>query len=261
MPPGFAIIGKLGMSRPDDVSTELHRGGTFPSTHWSLVLVAAQGESRDADQALASLCQAYWHPLYAFARKRGSTPQEAEDLTQEFFLRLVRKDLLHGLTRDGGKFRSFLLTALKRFLVNEWQHNRAQKRGGGKPVVSIDESAELRVRDLLVDHHTPETVFEHQWALTVLERALDQLRDEYTRAGKSEVFARLQHCLPGAQERIAYAEVGAALHLNEAAARMAAHRLRRRYGELLRAEIAATVSSPEEVDEEIRHMIEVTGQG
>ena len=248
------------MSRPDDVATGLSRGGTFPSTHWSVVLVAAQGGARDADQALASLCQAYWHPLYAFVRKRGSTPQEAEDLTQEFFLRLVRKELLQGVTRDGGKFRSFLLTALKRFLVNEWQHDRAQKRGGGKPVISIDEAAERRVRDLLVDPHTPETVFEQQWALTVLERTLEQLREEYTRAGRQQVFARLQHCLPGAQERIAYAEVGAALQLNEAAARMAAHRLRRRYGELLRAEIAATVSSPEEVDEEIRHLIEVTGR-
>ena len=240
---------------------ELPNGGVFPSTHWSVVLSAAAGGAPHAEDALARLCKAYWYPLYVFLRRRGCSPEESEDLTQEFFSRLVHKEFLAGLTQEGGKFRSFLLTALTRFVANEWSRERAQKRGGGKAVISIDADAETRYGRELADHVTPQTLFERRWALTVLDRVLARLRQEYSAAGKQELFSRLEGCLPGAQSPVAYAEAGAALDIKEATLRMAALRLRRRYGQLLRAEIAATVSSPTEIDEEIRYLIRVVGHG
>jgi RNA polymerase sigma factor (sigma-70 family) len=258
MPAVFESI-LIAMRATVAVSADSGRGGVFPSTHWSVVLTAAQGGLPAADAALASLCQAYWHPLYAFVRKRGHTPEEAEDLTQEFLARLVHKDLLKGLTQEGGKFRSFLLTALKRFMANEWQREHAQKRGGGLVFISLDHTAEAHYQSHLADGITPEILFERQWAVTVLNRVLSRVQDEYGRAHKQDLFARLQNFLPGAKEQLSYAEVASALQLQETAVRMATHRLRRRYGQLLREEIAATVSTPDEIDEEIRHLIAVAG--
>jgi RNA polymerase sigma factor (sigma-70 family) len=237
-------------------ASEHMRGGEeFPATHWSVILQAAQGGSATADASLAKLCEDYWYPIYAFLRHRGHKPEEAEDLTHGFFDRLLHKDVLAGLTAEGGRFRSFLLTALKRFLVNEWHREHAQKRGGTQVTISFDDAVESRYQQELVDHATPEAIFEQQWALTVLDRVFTRLREEYASAGKSELFSHLQGCLPGAGEELSYAEAGAALQMSEAALRMSAHRLRRRYGELLRAEITQTVSNPDEVDEEIHHLI------
>jgi RNA polymerase sigma factor (sigma-70 family) len=248
------------MAEVEGRTGELRTGGGFPPTRWSVVLSAAQSGSLEADTALARLCEAYWYPLYAFLRHQGHAPEEAEDLTQEFLVRLVHKHYLDGLKQEGGRFRSFLLTALKCFLANEWNREHAQKRGGGQPLISIDAAAELRYQREFIDTVAPDTVFDRQWAFTVMDRVLDRLQEEYTRAGKQDLFDRLQGCLPGGDGQLAYAEAGVALGLKESSVRMAVLRLRRRYGQLLREEIAETVTSPEEIEEEIRHLIEVAGE-
>jgi len=235
-------------------------GPCFQTTHWTVVLTAGLKDGPESSAALQKLCSAYWHPLYAFIRRRGHSVEEAEDLTQDFFARLLEKEILAGVTREGGKFRSYLLTVLKRFLANEWNREHAQKRRGGKPLLSIDDTAEVRYQRELTEHSTPETLFERQWASTVLDQVLIRLRDEYTVAGKQALFEKLQHCLPGAHSEIRYSELAVAFGMKEAGVRMAAHRLRHRYGELLRAEIAVTVSSPAEIDEEIRYLIGLIGQ-
>jgi DNA-directed RNA polymerase specialized sigma24 family protein len=235
------------------------RGG-FPPTRWSVVLTAVQSGSPNAGQALAKLCEAYWYPVYVFLRRHDYPPQDAEDLTQEFFARLVHKELLASLTQEGGRFRSFLLTLLKRFAANEWKHEHTQRRGGGQAMIPIDATAEARFQDDLVDHATPETLFEQQWAWTVLDRVLARLRDEYASLGKQELFASLHGCLPGTEEGLSYAQASAALHQPDSTLYTAALRLRRRYGELLRTEIADTVTSPAEVEEEIRHLMAVVAQ-
>src|SRR6266851_1654299 len=235
-------------------------GPCFQTTHWTVVLTAGLKDGPGSSSALQKLCSAYWYPLYAFIRRRGYPVEEAEDLTQEFFARLIEKELLADVTREGGRFRSFLLTVLKRFLANEWNRERAQKRSGGKPLFSIDDTAETRYERELAEHATPETLFERQWATAVLDQVLVRLRDEYTGGGKKALFEHLQNCLPGAQSEIPYAQIAAVSGMKEPAVRMAAHRLRRRYGELLRAEIAVTVSKPEEIDEEIRYLIGLVGQ-
>jgi RNA polymerase sigma factor (sigma-70 family) len=247
------------MHEPRDVSGDLLRANAFPPTHWSVVLAAAQQSAPGSERALARLCEAYWFPLYAFLRRQGHPREEAEDLTQEFFALLLRKEVLAGLEREGGRFRSFLLTALQRFLANEWNRDHAQKRGGYSPQISIDGTAEARYHAGLADRATPETLFEQQWALAILDRVLAKLQREYASLGKAELFNHLQGCLPGSQDDLSYAEAGAALHLNESAVRMAALRLRRRYGQLLRAEIAPTVASPKEIDDELRHLMNVMG--
>ncbi len=234
--------------------------GGFPPTHWSAVLAAGRPGSPAGEAALTELCERYWFPLYAFARREGHPPEEAKDLTQGFFARLLDKQLLCGVKREGGKFRSYLLQTFKFFLINEWRREHARKRGGGKAVISIDDTAETRYERELVDQATPETLFERQWALTVLDRVLARLRDEYGAAGKRELFARLQGSLPGVESRRCDAETRAALEMSEPAVRMAVHRLRHRYGELLRAEVAATVASPADIDGEIRHLIAAIGK-
>ena len=219
------------------------------------MLSAGVKGSPESTPALQKLCQAYWYPLYAFIRRRGYTVEEAEDLTQEFFARLLEREILADVTQEGGRFRSFLLTVLKRFLANEWNRDHAQTRSGGKLIFSIEETAEARYDRELVERATPETLFERNWAGAVLDQVLVRLGDEYAAAGKQAQFEQLQGCLPGAQSQISYSDIAASFDMKEAGVRMAAHRLRRRYGELLRAEIAATVSSREEVDAEIRHLI------
>jgi RNA polymerase sigma factor (sigma-70 family) len=236
-------------------------GAAFVTTHWSVVLSAARRDSPEASQALEALCRAYWYPLYAFVRRQGHDPPEAEDLTQEFFARLLDKNYLKDVTVEGGKFRSYLLTLLKHFLANEWNRERAQKRGGGRTLFSIDDkAAETRYACEAADNTTPETLFERSWAMTLLDQVMDRLRDEYAASGKSELFAALQDHLSGAERLVPYAELGAALGMSEGAVKVAVHRLRHRYGELLRAEIAQTVSGPEEVEEEIRNLITVTAR-
>ncbi len=234
-------------------------GPCFQTTHWTVVLTAGLKESAESSSALQKLCSAYWYPLYAFIRRRGYPVEEAEDLTQDFFTRLIEKEILADVTREGGRFRSFLLTLLKRFLANEWNRDHAQKRSGGKPVFSIDDTAEARYESELSERATPETLFERQWAAAVLDQVLVRLREEYAAGGKQALFEQLQNCLPGAQSEIPYAVIAASFGMKESAVRMAAHRLRRRYGELLRAEIAVTVSKPEEINEEIGYLIALIG--
>lgn len=227
---------------------------SFATTHWSLVLAArAPAEAAGAD-ALATLCRAYWYPLYAFVRRQGVGPHDAQDLTQEFFARLLEKEWLNAVARERGRFRSWLLAALRHFLANEWDKSRAQKRGGGITFVSIDDSsAESRYAHEPADTITAETLYDRRWALTLLDRVLARLRDEFVAAGKIAHFEALKGTLTG--DRTPYAEIAAALGLSEGAVKVAAHRLRERYRDLIRAEIAETVATPAEVEDELRHLL------
>jgi RNA polymerase sigma factor (sigma-70 family) len=236
-------------------------GREFTTTHWSVVLAAGNPLSPEVGVALETLCRVYWYPLYAYVRRKGYSAQNAQDLTQEFFTRLLDKNALAHVQREGGKFRSFLLTALKHFLVNEWEHDRAQKRDEQKVAFSLDElEPESRFQFEPADTATPETLFERQWAATLLAQVMDRLRDEHARAGKADLFQRLQPCLTGAERMIPYANLASLLGMTDNAVKMAVHRLRKRYGELLRAEIADMVADPLEVEAEIRHLIAVSAQ-
>jgi RNA polymerase sigma-70 factor (ECF subfamily) len=235
----------------DTDSGETHRP-VFATTHWSVVLAAGETETTRAQQALSRLCQTYWYPLYAYVRRRGSNPQDAEDLTQDFFARLLRKKSLSHLTREGGRFRSFLLTSLNRFLTDEWRRAHAQKRGGGQ-VISLDAgSAESRYGLEPADRHTPETLYDRAWALVLLESVFHRLRDEYARAGKAALFDELKSCLTGQRSAIPYAELASRLNHPENTLKTHVHRLRQRYRELLREEVGQIVASPNEIEEELR---------
>lgn len=227
----------------------------FATTHWSVVLEATSADSSEARAALEQLCQTYWYPLYAYVRRRGYGPEDAQDLTQEFFLRLLQSSFLSRAERARGKFRSFLLAALEHFLAKEWRRAHRQKRGGGRPLVSLDEAApEKRYQLEPVEEATAEKLYNRSWALTLLEHTLSALQQEWTEAGKGKLFEELKATLEGDRPERPYADVAARLDMGEGAVRMAAHRLRQRYGELLRERIAQTVASPEEVDAEIRFL-------
>lgn len=227
--------------------------GWFRTTHWSVVLRAGETDSPETDASLAKLCQTYWHPVYGYVRRLGHTPEDAKDLTQEFFLRLVEKNYLKDLDRETGKFRSFLLVVLKRFLANEWDRANRQKRGGGRQIISLDEQdTEGRYLAEPVDDRTPENLFEQRWALAVLEQVVNRLRAEMTEAGKAELFRELKDFLGG--DGGSYAEAAERLQMNEGALRVTVHRLRRRYREILREEIADTVTSPDQIEDEIRNL-------
>ncbi len=230
----------------------------FVTTHWSVVLSARQKNSPQSAAALETLCRTYWYPLYAYVRRQGHSPPDAQDLTQEFFARLLEKDYLKAAAREKGRFRTFLIVALKRFLANEWDRAHAQKRGGGQPILSLDtELAEQRYRIEPVEGATAERIFERRWALTLLDRTMAHLREEFTAAGKAAEFDRLKTCLTAERGEISYAELGAASGLSEGAARVAVHRLRKRFREVFREEIAHTVSSAEEIEEEVRYLMSV----
>jgi RNA polymerase sigma-70 factor (ECF subfamily) len=230
----------------------------FATTRWSLVAAAGRGEPLAAQQALAQLCQAYWYPLYAFVRRRVGSPHESQDLTQAYFAWLLEKNTVAAADRERGRFRAFLLASLKNFLANEWEKQRAQKRGGGQAALSLDfDAGESRFRLEPLDQLTPERLFDKQWAMTLLEQVLGGLRQEYADADKLPQFEVLKSFLAGNTGE--YAEAAAQLGLTENAVRVAAHRLRQRYRERLRAEIAQTVAGPEEVDDEIRRLFEVLG--
>jgi RNA polymerase sigma-70 factor (ECF subfamily) len=232
----------------------------FVTTHWSVVLSAREAESPQSAAALETLCRTYWYPLYAYLRRQGRLPPDAQDLTQDFFARLLQKDYLQAAAREKGKFRTFLLVAFKRFLANEWDRAHAQKRGGFAPVVSIDEElAESRFAAEPSHNVPPDVLFDRQWAMTLLERAMTQLQAEYVASGRAKLFEYLQSCLAREESALPYAEIAARLNLTEAAVKMAVHRLRARYREILRAEIAHTVSSAEEVEEEIHHLFSAFG--
>jgi RNA polymerase sigma factor (sigma-70 family) len=223
-----------------------------------VVLSARKNDSPQSAAALETLCRTYWYPLYAYVRRQGHIPPDAQDLTQEFFARLLEKDYLKAAAQEKGRFRTFLIVALKRFLANEWDRVRAQKRGGGQPLLSLDtELAEQRYRIESVEGSTAERLFERRWALTLLDRTMKQLREEFAAAGKVGEFDVLKACLTAERGEISYAEVAAALGLSEGAARVTVHRLRKRFREVFRAEIAHTVASPEEIEEEVRYLMSV----
>jgi RNA polymerase sigma factor (sigma-70 family) len=233
-------------------------GNEFLTTHWSVVLAAGQGKDTRAEEALARLCQTYWYPLYVYVRRQGHSPPDAQDLTQEFFSRLLAGNSLAGIRREKGKFRSFLLAAMNHFLANQWDRAHRQKRGGGQTPLSLNaEAAETRYRLEPADTMTAERIFDRRWALTLLEQVLRRLEQEYTSAGKQALFAALQFCLTGERAALPYTEIGKGLNLTEGAVKVAVHRLRQRYRELLRLEITQTVSSPDEIDGEIRHLFAV----
>lgn len=249
------------MTQPDTpVPHALATAAVFATTLWSVVLTARDVDSSDSREALEKLCRRYWYPLYAYLRRNGHSPHDAQDLTQEFLARLIANQDLQGVEPRRGKFRSFLLGTLKHFLSDERKKARAQKRGGSQIIVSLDEeSAESRYRLEPVDAATPETYFERQWGLTILERVMDRLRARYEERGKAEIYAALQPCLGGSRQPVSYVQIGATLGVREGNVKVMVHRLRQEFGEILRAEIAHTVADESEIDEEIRQLIRVTG--
>ena len=253
-----------GADHPESSTTtsaEARPGSVFVTTHWSVVLQAAQNESTQALDALEQLCRVYWYPLYAYVRRRGYSPPDAQDLTQEFFARLLERNWLARADQAKGRFRTFLLHALERFLANEWDKVRALKRGGGqKPVPLQFETGETRYSAERADLRTPEQVFERRWAMALLGEVMQRLEAEYQQEGKAELFTALQPCLVGDREKLPYSQLAAQLGQSEGAVRVAVHRLRQRYRELLRAEIAHTVVSAGEVDAEMHHLFKVLAQ-
>jgi RNA polymerase sigma-70 factor (ECF subfamily) len=230
----------------------------FHTTHWTMVLAAREKDGTVAREALASLCSTYWYPLYAFTRFQGANPDEARDLTQEFFLRFLERHAIGNVQPAAGKFRSFLLVCLKNFLANERERAGAQRRGGGQPLVPLDGAdAETRYSLEPADQRTPEAVFERRWAFAVLEQTMKALRREHSAAEKRELFDDLQGFLPGGHGNVSRAELAAKRGVSVGAIDVAVHRLRQRFGVLLREQVAQTVSSEAEVEEEIRYLISV----
>jgi RNA polymerase sigma-70 factor (ECF subfamily) len=233
----------------------------FATTHWSVVLAAGEGSSESAQTALETLCRAYWYPIYVYVRRKGYGPDEAPDLTQEFFTQVIAKKHLRLADPDKGKFRTFLLVTLDYFLAREWSRAHRQKRGGQFSFVSLDQQPpEERYRFEPVDNQTPEDSFQKQWALTLLKQAMDLLARQCEASGKAALFGEVRGLLSGEQAEARYTEISQRLKMSEASVRVAVHRLRQRYGELLRSEIAKTVSRPEEVDEELRYLLQVLGR-
>jgi RNA polymerase sigma-70 factor (ECF subfamily) len=242
----------------DDLGTQLATTkpvGVFATTHWTLVMDAADSQAPGSLAALEQLCQAYWFPLYAYVRRLGRSAEDASDLTQEFFARVLEKKTLKVADQERGKFRTFLLTALKNFLAKEHEKANRQKRGGGATHLSLDfQDAEGRFIQEPSHDCAPDRLFEREWAKALLERVLLRLRDEFSTAGQPERFTLLSAHLVEPEECGSYADTAAKLKMSEGAVKTAMHRLRARYRELYREEIAAQVGSPEEVEAEIQHL-------
>jgi len=232
--------------------------GWFTTTHWSVILTAGDSQSPQAGTALDNLCRSYWYPLYAYVRRRGHDAETAKELTQDFFALLLSKRLLTGVDPAKGKFRSWLLGVMNHFLAHEWAKVRAQKRGGGQPAFSLDDvRADERYRLEPADESTPEKIFDRRWAFTVLDQAAARLRGEHEAAGKGVLYSRLKGYVSAESAPASYEETARHLGLSQGAVKSAIHRLRQRYQELIRDEIAQTVTSAGEVDEEIRHLLAV----
>ena len=228
----------------------------FSTTNWSVILQVGRTDVARAAAALEWLCRKYWHPIYVFIRRRGSNHHEAEDSTQAFFAYLLEKETMKSVDRRKGKFRSFLLASLTNFLLNEHDRRQTLKRGGNRQIISLDEmAAEKLYSQEPIEHFSPEKLFERRWAITIIEQVLTRLKNEYTAAGKADVFVKLEPGLTGEVMPGLYADWSAALNMSEGAVKVALHRLRRRFGELLRSEVAYTVADPAEVAEEIRYLL------
>lgn len=232
----------------------------FATTHWSVVLAASEVNTIQASKALEKLCRAYWYPLYAYVRRRGFSEHDAQDMTQGFFAQLLTRESIQGATKEKGRFRSFLLASLNFFIADERDRATAQKRGGGREVVSFDaQEAEQRFRLEPMDERTPQTIFEHRWAMTLLDQVLARLGQEFIESGKRDLFERLQPLLVEGTGAQTYAEIGREAGMTEEAVKKAVQRMRRRYHQLFREEIAHTVATPGEVEEELRHLCAVLG--
>jgi RNA polymerase sigma factor (sigma-70 family) len=237
-------------------------GGAFAPTRWSVIHAAQGFDSTERRSALEELCRIYWRPLYAFARGEGYAPHDAQDLTQGFFERLLEKDYLRSVDRAKGKFRSFLLASFKHFLSNKRVRAGALKRGGTLTFIPLDAAmAETQYNRQLAAQFTGDELFERHWALALLDQVLGRLEKEFASAGKKQLYATLKETLAGPRSTLPYVRLGEMLGMSEAAVKVAVHRLRQRYRELLREEIARTVQSAEEVEEELRHLFRVLSAG
>lgn len=249
---------------PDEVTSTTgiaasgqHGGAAFTTTHWSVVL-EAQGESPAAHEALEKLCRTYWRPIFAFLRRQGIRPEEAEDITQGFFAELLERRSLDAVRKEKGRLRSFLLGGLKYFLANEQRRAMAIKRGKGQRPIPLEEfRADCRVEMEPADPMTAEMIYERRWALTVLERVLSRLKDEYRAADNATLFDSLKELLPDEPGSPSQAEIAARLGMKENAVRQGFYRFRQRYQSLLREEIANTVATPGDIEDELRHLIAV----
>jgi RNA polymerase sigma-70 factor (ECF subfamily) len=247
----------MSISRLDSQSASSLRP-EFTTTHWSVVLLAGGTASSAADVALEHLCRVYWYPLYAYVRRQGHSESDAQDLTQSFFARLLERKYLRLADRNQGRFRTFLLTSLKHFLINDWKKENREKRGAGQRALSLDEEmAESRFAAEPAIAQPADTLYDRGWAALLLERALAALKAEFERSGKLDIFERFKVCVLTEQGDLSYAKLALELGMKENAVRVAAHRLRQRYGELLRVEVAQTVSTPAEVNEELRYLVSV----
>ena len=236
--------------------TAAARGDIFATTRLTVVLAAGDRSSPEADGALEELCHTYWYPLYAYVRRQGHARADAQDLTQEFFARLLEKNYLAGVNCNQGRFRAFLLAALKHFLANEWDRARRQKRGGGVPPLSLDWSdADTRYQIEPADDLSPDKLYDRAWALTLLEQVVARLREENIAEGRGGQFEMLKFYLMVGKNDIPHAEAAAALLMSEGAVRVAIHRLRRRYRELLKSEITQTLADPAQAEEEMRALL------
>ncbi len=228
-------------------------GDVFATTHWTVVLTAGQRHTPQSDAALEQLCRTYWFPLYAYVRRRGHSKADAEDSVQAFFARFLEKNYLAGLGAERGRFRAFLLASLKNFLINEWKKSQRLKRGGGEPTLSLDwETADTKFQVAATNEPSPDKAFDREWALALLAKVIERLQAECVADGKAKLFEQLKMFLTAGKAESAQAEVAKSLGLEEGAVRVAIHRLRKRYRELLRDEIAHTLSDAAMVDEEMR---------
>lgn len=254
-----AVLSPLMSDDPHSPKGVRSAHGAFLTTRWSVVVRAGAGED---GEALTQLCRDYWYPLYSYLRRRGLPMHDAQDVTQAFFLHIVEGQLLTRVSAERGRFRSYLLGALQNFLANEQRRQRTLKRGGRETMVSIDEmQAEERFALEPADELTPETQFERSWAFALLEHVCVRLRTDYEGAGRAVLFEGLEPYLAGKEQLAGYAELGRTLAMSESAVAVAIHRMRRRYGELLREEIAHTVATPEEVEDEIAYLLRVVARG
>ncbi|MEM7393089.1 MAG: sigma-70 family RNA polymerase sigma factor [Verrucomicrobiota bacterium] len=232
----------------------------FPETRWTMVMSAGRESSPDSRRALTELCEQYWHPLYAYARRRAANLHEAQDLTQGFFAELLEKNYAGTATPQRGRFRGFLLTAFKHFMSKQWEKARAQKRGGGHVPISLDfKSADSGLQLEPAGGLTPEQLYDKQWGLTLLDRVMDRLQHDFESTGKSGQFEALKGFLIGDHPGQTYADVAVELSMTESAVKKAASRMRQRYRRLLREEIRQTVSCPEDVEDELRRLFTVLG--
>jgi RNA polymerase sigma-70 factor (ECF subfamily) len=232
------------------------RAGVFVTTRWTVVLAAGNEKSPVADVALEELCRDYWYPLYAYVRRQGHAQAQAEDLTQEFFARLLEKKYLAGLENNRGRFRAFLLGAMKHFLANEWDRANSQKRGGGATILSLDyQGADTRYQIDPADHLSPDKLFDRAWATTLLERVVARLRAENHAEGRAEQFDQLKYYLMVGKNDIPYAQAATALAMSEGNVRVIVHRLRKRYREIVQQEIVQTLADPAQAEEEMQSLM------